>query len=231
MLSVVQSVIAVYHSKDVESVCLQRRDIDILVTKLPSVRNIPFGTDMTLIGKVQINLTVSFLLFKFLQLFGLILIKLRRGNSPWAFSYSLISCANADKKRLKVQSLASFPVAFCQSSQALLTLCLSTSIALRTATSSEQSMIGLRPRPARVCKPMIPYCSKRFTHELTDICDISVCFPISWLEKPWDFSSTARQRIRKQWEQPLRKPSSNVNRCISVNISVLILPISHCLMM
>ena len=142
----VVSITAVYHSKDIEPVRLQRRDIDILVTKLPSVRNIPFGTDMTLIGKVQINSTVSFLLFKFLQLFCLILIKLRREDSPWAFSYSLISCANADTKHLKVQSLASFPVAFCHSSRALLTLCLSSSIALRTATSSEQSMIGLRPR-------------------------------------------------------------------------------------
>lgn len=225
------SIISIYHSEDVESVRLQRRDIDIFVAKLPSVGNIPFGTDVTFIGKVQIDLTVSFQLFKFLQLLGLVLIKLRRGNSPWAFSYSLISCANADKKRLKVQSLASFPVAFCQSSLALLTLCLSPSIALRTAASSEQSMIGLRPRPGRVCKPVIPYCLKRFTHELTDICDISVCSPISWLERPFDFRSTARQRIRKQWEQPLRKPSSNAKRCVSVNISILILPITCCLMM
>ena len=226
----VVSVIAVYHSEEVESVGLQGRDIDIFVTKLPPVGNIPFGTDVTLIGKVQIDLTASFQLFKFLQLLGLILIKLRRGNFPWAFSYSLISCANTDKKRLKVQSLASFPVAFCQFSLALLTLCLSCSIALRTAASSEKFMIGLRPRPERVCNPLIPNCSKRFTHELTDICDISVCSPISWLERPFDFKSTARQRIRKQWEQPLRKPSSNAKCCVSVNISILILPITFCLL-
>lgn len=223
-------IIAIYHSEDVESACLRGRDMHIFVAKLPSVGNIPFSTDVTLIGKVQIDPTISFQLFKFLQLLSFVLIKLRRGNSPWAFFYSLISCANADKKRLKVQSLASFPVAFCQSSLALLTLCLSSSIALRTAASSVQSMIGLRPRPARVCNPVIPYCSKRFTHELTDICDISVCSPISWLESPFDFWSTARQRIRKQCEQPLRKPSSNAKRCVSVNMSILILPITCCLM-
>ena len=225
------SVVTVYHSEDIEPMCLQGRDMNILITKLPSVGNIPFGTDMTFIGKEKIDLTISFLSLKFLQLLCLVLIELRRGNSPWAFSYSLISCANADKKRLKVQSLVSFPVAFCHSSRALLTLCLSCSIALRTAASSEQSMIGLRPRPGRVCNPWIPYCSKRFTHELTDICDISVCVPNSWLEKPLDFRSTARQRIRKQCEQPLRKPSSSEKRSASVNVSILILPITICLIM
>ena len=223
-------VIAIYHSKDVEPVCLQRRNIYILILKLPSVRNIPLGTDMAFVSKVKIDLTCSFQLFKFLQLLSLVLVELRRGYSPWAFSYSLISCANADKKRLKVQSLASLPVAFCHASLALLTLCLSCSIALRTASSSEQSIIGLRPRPGRVCRPPIPLSWKRFTHELTDICDISVCTPISWLESHFDFRKTARQRIRKQCEQPLWKPSSRDKRCASVNKSILILPITCCLM-
>lgn len=74
-----------------------KKSIDIFIAKLLSVGNIPYGTDMTLIGKVQIDLTASFQLFKCLQLLGFILIKLWRGNSPWAFSYSLISCANAKK--------------------------------------------------------------------------------------------------------------------------------------
>ncbi|MDR1344992.1 MAG: hypothetical protein LBJ39_06525 [Tannerellaceae bacterium] len=57
---------------------------------------------------------------------------------PWAFSYTLISCANADKKRLKVKLLASFPVASCQAALALLTLCLSCSMAVRTASLYSQ---------------------------------------------------------------------------------------------
>lgn len=224
------SVITVYHSEDIDSLCLLGREIDILITKLPAIRNIAFGTDMTFIGKEKIDLAIYFQTFKFLQLLGLVLIELRRGNSPWAFSYSLISCANADKKRLKVQSLASFPVAFCQASRALLTHCLSCSIALRTTASSEQSMIGLRPRPGRVYRPAMPNSSKRFTQELTEICDISVCNPISWLEREVAFKSTARQRIRKQWVSPLRKPSSKDRRCASVNWRSLILPITLFLM-
>jgi hypothetical protein len=88
-----------------------------------------------------------------LQLLCPVLAELRRGNSPRAFSHSPISCANADKKRLKVQSPASLPVAFCRSSPALPTLCLSRSTALRTAAPSGQSVTGLRPRPERVCSP------------------------------------------------------------------------------
>ncbi len=219
-------VITVYHSEEIDSLRLLVRDIDMLITKLPAIRNIPFGTDMAFIGKEKIDLAIYFQTFKFLQLLGLILVELRRGDSPWAFSYSLISCANADKKRLKVQSLASFPVAFCQASRALLTHCLSCSIALRTAASSEQSMIGLRPRPGRVCNPLMPNSSKRFTHELTEICDISVCNPTLWLERGVAFKSTARQRIRKQWVSPWRKPSSKDRRCASVNWRCLILPIT-----
>ena len=38
-------------------------------------------------------------------------VEMRRGFSPWAFPYTLISCANADKKRLNV-ALFSYPVRF-----------------------------------------------------------------------------------------------------------------------
>ena len=46
-------------------------------------------------------------------------VEVRRGFSPWAFPYTLISCANADKKRLNVDSLASFLLACCQASRPL----------------------------------------------------------------------------------------------------------------
>ena len=196
------AVVPVYHAEDVDSLCLPGRDIHVFVTELPAVRHIAFGAYVTLIGVIKVYLAVHVQLFKFLQLLGLIRIELRRGYSPWAFSYSLISCANADKKRLNVWSLASLPVAFCQASRALLTLCLSCSMALRTTSSSVQSMIGLRPRPGRVCKPLMPSCMKRFTQKLTDTCDISVCKPTCLLESPDDLSNTARQRMRKQWLSP-----------------------------
>ena len=137
-----------------------------------------------------------------------------------------ISCAKADKKHLNVRSLASLPVAFCQASRALLTLCLSCSMALRTTSSSVQSMIGFRSRPGRVCKPSMPSDKKRFTQELTDTCDIYVCKPMALLESPVDLSSKARQRIRKQWLSPCRKTVSNARRSESFNRIDLILPIS-----
>ena len=196
------AVVPVYHAEDVDPLCLLGWDIHVFVTELPAVRHIAFGAYMTFIGIIEVYFAVSVQLFKFLQLLGLIRIELRRGYSPWAFSYSLISCANADKKRLNVWSLASLPVAFCQASRALLTLCLSCSMALRTTSSSVQSMIGLRPRPGRVCKPLMPSCMKRFTQKLTDTCDISVCKPTCLLESPDDLSNTARQRMRKQWLSP-----------------------------
>ena len=196
------AVVPVYHAEDVDPLCLLGWDIHVFVTELPAVRHIAFGAYMTFIGIIEVYFAVSVQLFKFLQLLGLIRIELRRGYSPWAFSYSLISCANADKKRLNVRSLASLPVASCQASRALLTLCLSCSMALRTTSSSVQSMIGLRPRPGRVCKPLMPSCMKRFTQKLTDTCDISVCKPTCLLESPDDLSNTARQRMRKQWLSP-----------------------------
>ena len=219
------AVVPVYHAEDVDSLCFLGRDIHIFVTELPAVRHIAFGAYMTFIAIIEIYFAVSAQMFKFLQLLALIRIELRRGYSPWAFSYSLISCANADKKRLNVRSLASLPVAFCQASLALLTLCLSCSMALRTTSSSVQSMIGLRPRPGRVCRPLMPSAKKRFTQKLTDTCDISVCRPMALLEKPADLSSTARQRIRKQWLEPLRKPASKDKRSESVNLIDLTLPI------
>ena len=220
-------VLSVNHSEDIEPCASLRWNAYILPWQLPAVRYISLGTDMALIGIIKGNASFTFLLFKFLQLFVFVLVKLRRGNSPWAFSYTLISCANADKKRLKVKLLASFPVACCQAILALLTLCLSCSMAERTACSSEQSIIGFRPRPSRVCKPVMPSERKRFTHALTDTKLISVCSPVFTEESPSDLRRTARQRMRKQWLVPWRKPCSNSNRWTLVNSIVFIFPIAN----
>lgn len=220
-------VLSVNHSENVEPCASLRGNAYILPRQLPTVGNISFGTNMALIGIIQGNTPITFLLFKFLQLFVLVLVKLRRGNSPWAFSYTLISCAKADKKRLKVKLLACFPVACSQAILALLTLCLSCSMAARTACSSEQSMIGFRPRPSRVCKPVMPSVRKRFTHALTDTKLISVCSPTFTEGSPSDLRRIARQRMRKQWLVPCRKPCSNSNRWNLVNSIVFIFPIAY----
>ncbi len=203
----------VNHAEEIESKTSLRRDVHILITELPAIGHITFGADMTFIPVIEINESGNGLTFEFLQLLGLIPIELRRGFTLGTFSYTSISRANADKKALKVCSLASLPEACCQASFAFFTLCLSFSMAMRTASLSEQSMIGLLPRPGRVSRPLIPSASKRFTQELTDIWVISVCNPTCFDVRPVDFRSTARQRIRKAWFLPWRKPSSNCKHC------------------
>lgn len=219
------SIVAVYHAENVESQTSFRRDIDILTAELPSVWHISLSADVAFISIIKVDETVFFLLYEFLQLLGLIRIELRRGFPLWTFSYTSISRAKADKKALKVLSEASFPEACCQASFAFFTLCLSFSMALRTASSSEQSIIGFRPRPGRVSSPLIPSASKRFTQELTDIWVMSVCSPTCSEVRPVDFRSTARQRMRYAWLLPWRKPSSSCRRCWSVSCITLIFAI------
>lgn len=222
-------IVAVYHSENVESQSPFGWDIDTLTAELPSVWHISLGADVAFISIIEVDETASFLLFEFLQLLGFIRIELRRGFPLRTFPYTSISRAKADKKALKVLSEASFPEACCHASFAFFTLCLSFSMALRTASSSEQSMIGFRPRPGRVFRPVIPSASKRFTQELTDIWVISVCSPTCSEVRPADFRSTARQRIRYAWLLSLRKPSSNCRRCWSVSCITLIFAIAMCL--
>ena len=218
-------VIPVNHPEQVQSCPLLGRNAHVLPTELPAVRDITFRADVAFIPVVKVNEPFLPLSFKFLQLLDLVRIELRRGFPLGTFSYTSISCANADKKLLKVLSLAALPEACRQASLAFFTLCLSFSMAARTASSSEQSMTGFRPRPGRVFKPDIPSASKRFTQEFTEMCVISVCRPTSLEGKPWDFNRMARQRIRKQWLSPFRKPSSNCRRDSSVNDMVLIFAI------
>lgn len=201
-------VLTIYHSENIEPCDSLGWNAYLLPWQLPAIWNVSFGANMAFISIVEGNTSLTFLTFKFLQLLVFVCIELRRGYTPWTFSYTSISCANADKKRLNVRSLASFPVDSCHVTLALLTLCLSCSMARRTAASSEQSMIGFRPRPARVCKPVMPPERNRFTHAFTDTKLISVCAPAIAEDKPSPLRRMARQRIRKQWVVPWRKPSS-----------------------
>ena len=211
------SVVPCGHAEYVESGYLLGWDVDILTLELPSVRDVALGADMALVGIIKVYLAFFSFLFKFLQLLGLVLVELRRGFSPWAFPYTLISCANADKKRLNVDSLASLPLACCHASRALFTLCLSCSIAQRTASSSEQSMIGLRPLPGRVSRPLMPSFSYRFSHFLTVCCSIPVLSPTSEADSPSAFRSNAKHLILKQCLSPSRYPFSSSNRWTSLS--------------
>ena len=221
------SVITVYHPKDIETCDSLRRYVDILPSQLPAVRDVSFCTCVTLISIIEPYASLGRLTFKFLQLLDLVFIELRRGYSPWAFSYSLISCANADKKRLNVESLASLPEAFSHAALALLTLCLSCSIARRTSSSSVLSIIGFLPRPGRVFRPSMPSDLKRFTQEFTLTWLISVCLPADSADRPSAFNKTARQRIRKQCFSPRRNPFSSARRSASVNSNTFGFPMNN----
>ena len=185
------SIVAVYHAGNIESQTSFRWNIDILTAQMPPVWHISLGADVAFISIIKVNETVFFLLYEFLQLLGLVRIEFRRGFPLWTFPYTSISHTKADKKALKVLSLASFPEACCHASFAFFTLCLSFSMALRTDSSSEQSFIGFQLRPGRVSSPLIPSVSKRFSQELTDIWVMSVCTPIYSEVRPADFRSTA----------------------------------------
>lgn len=220
------AVISAYHTEYIKPERPLGRHKDILTPELPAIRHISFRAYMAFVSEVKVYETVVCLSFEFLQLLGLIRVELRRGFTLGTFPYTSISRANADKKALKVLSEASLPDACCQASLAFLTLCLSFSMATRTASSSEQSIMGLRPRPGRVSSPLMPSSLKRFTQAFTDMCVISVCRPIAFEVKPCDFNRTARQRIRKQWLSPFRKPFSNCRRSESVNDMILIFAIA-----
>ena len=221
------TVITVNHPKNIESCHPLGGYVNFLPSQLPTVSDLSFSTSVALISIIESNTSFRRLTFKFLQLLDLVFVELRRGYSPWAFSYSLISCANADKKRLKVESLASLPEACSHAALALLTLCLSCSIARRTASSSEQSMIGFRPLPERVFNPSMPSDLKRFTQAFTLIWLISVCTPTVTEDSPSAFSNTARQRIRKQYFSPKRNPFSSARHSASVNSNTFGFPINH----
>lgn len=220
-------VITVNHSKDIESCHPLGGDINILPLQLPTVSDMPFSTSVALICIIEPNTSFRRLTFKFLQLLDFVFIELRRWYSPWAFSYSLISCANADKKRLNVESLASLPEACSHVALALLTLCLSCSIVRRTASSSELSMIGFRPLPERVFNLSIPSNLKRFTQAFTLTWLISVCTPAAAEDCPSVFSNTARQRMRKQCFSPKRNPFSSARRSTSVSSNTFGFPIAY----
>ena len=137
------AVVSGCHSKDVEPGNFLGRDEYIFPAELPAVRLIAFGADVAFIGVEEVYSPCRCLLFKFLQLLDLVFVELRRGFSPWAFSYTLISCAKAAKKRLNADSLASLPVACCHASRALFTLWRSCSSSCLCASVNSKRVVIL----------------------------------------------------------------------------------------
>ena len=215
-------VILVNYAKDVKLFGFFNRNVDIFSGKLQLVKDISFCADMGFVTIEEVDCSFFKKYFKFLQFLGLIRIELRRGLALRTFFYTSIPCANADKKRLNVDSLASLPEAFCQASLAVRTLCWSEPMALRTATSSEQFMMALRPCPGRVYNPLIPWLSKRLPQLSMVWVVISVCLPTWDALRPSALSSMARQCMRKQWFSLVWKPVVSCRRSESLRVNFLI---------
>lgn len=217
--------IAVNHGEAIESCATLGWNVNVLFGEFPSVWNVGILTEMGLVSVIKVYGAVVPQLFKLLQLPNLILVELRRGFPLRTFPYTSKSCANALKKRLRVSSQAVFPVAASHCALAVRTLDRSFSMACRMISSSCLPIIGLRPRPGRVSRPLRPSAKKRITQLLTETWCISNCSPICGELKPCAFNRTALQRIRNACEEPWRYPFSNAFCCIGVNSIFVILPI------
>lgn len=134
----------------------------VLSFKMLSIRNISAGAHMALVTKTEINESCMPKIYKLLQLVSLQIDQLRRGYSPWAFPYTLISCASKSKKRLNVMSLTFFPVACSHSALAVLILSLCLITADFIASVSEEAM-RLGPRPPFSPSPSNPLSLYRFS--------------------------------------------------------------------
>jgi hypothetical protein len=182
--------VPVDYTKAIESEFLVGRDMIVLSPELPPIRHIAAGAYMGLIPVIKVYEALRMFIFKFLQLLALVGVELRRGLSPWTFSYASISCTNADKKRLNVSSEDASQADF-----AAFTLSRSASMALRMVSSLASLLImGLAPCPGRFSNPSMPSARNLSTHLLIDCWHKSTFNAICGELKPCDFNRTARQR-------------------------------------
>lgn len=222
-------IITADHTEDIEPGGFHGRHEDILSGKLPAVWHISLCAYMTFISEEKIDESLIVQIFKFLQLFALDRMELRRGCYPWTSGDTLISCARTSKKRLKVIWLAFLPEAFSHMDLADFTLWRSCDTASRTNASSEQSIMGLRPCPGLVFNPDIPFSEYLFVQLNTDGTATSSFRATSALERCSLLSSMARHRKRYLWSDPYLYPASSCKRSSSVSDICFFLAIIVCI--
>lgn len=121
-----------------------------------------------------------------------------------------LACTNALKKRLKVESLVSLDVEVCQTSLAAFTLCLSFSIAERTVSSSEVSILGFAPCPGWFSKPWMLSSMNRLTHMLIEGWHMPVIPCILGELLPSASKSTTWHLRRRKCALPYLNPFSRI---------------------
>lgn len=214
-----------YHAKDIETLLLLYRYIDILFGELPSVRHISACAYMALVSEPKFYKSHFPEIYKFLQLEYFKIDQLRRGCDPWAFPYTLISCAKTSKKRLKVESLTCLPEEDSHSSFAVLMLCRCFCTASFTAGVSALLISGFCPRPPFSRSPSRPSFSYRLNQSYTASLPYPTTLHISDILAFSAFIKTALHRIRKRWQDPKRYALSSSARASWLNIIVFVFPI------
>lgn len=220
-------VVTGYYPEDVEPCDPLGRNEHVLPSQLPPVWHIAFRTGMALIGLVERDEAVFCLMFKFLQLLNLVLVELRRGCSPWAFPYTLISCANADKKRLKVISLASLPCCLFPCSPGL-----AHALPVLLDGTTDGFLVrrvhnGLSAAPRTCFETVYAICCvplHRFTDTLTDTGLISVCTPAFAAERPSAFKRTARNAYGSNASRPSEILSRVRDVAFRLTLTLLVFP-------
>jgi hypothetical protein len=206
--------VSVYNAKAIESVFLVGSNVIILFFKLPPIRHMATSTDVGFIPVIKVYAAFGILVLKFLQLLALVSVELRRGLSPWTFSYTFISCANADKKRLNISSDAFLPEDSSQAAFAAFTLCRSSSMVLRIVSSSAFLLIiGLAPCPGRFSGSPMPSPINLPMHLLMDCWHKSTFIAIFGELNPCSFKSTTSQRWRRKYATHV---CIQAPRCVSV---------------
>lgn len=193
-------------------------DEDILTLQVPCIGHIAAGAEMGLVTVKEVDETAMIKIFKFLQNLDLVCVDLRRGLSPWAKSYSLISCAITAKKRLRVEYPTLRPLSSSHSDFASLSLwrCFLTFSSM-AARSSSVSAGFLLWTPVFVRRPSTPFSLKVRIQLNTDAMPHSKAVEMVAAVLPSAFMSMALQRVRYACDSPLRKPASSADLYSSVN--------------
>ena len=216
------------HSPYVESLVSFRWDCHIFPWKLPSIRHVSFSACETSIPEKEVYESGVVLFYKLLQLLLLISVELRRGCPFGRLPYTSKSCAKADKKALNVSRHASLPVACCHLSLAFMTLSRSFSMACLTASSSDESIIGLAPCPGLFRRPSIPCSRYRLTQRLTLCSEHDSLSAIFFEGMPSALSNIIRLRFCINGLESKCSMYSNSTRCFLVSFtSVILIAVSY----
>lgn len=215
--------VVINHSPDIEPCASVRGNGDVLSGKLPAVWHVSFGTGVAPVSEIEVDKTFPVLLSKLLQLLLLISVELRRGYPLGRFPYTSKSCAKADKKALNVSRHTSLPVACCHLSLAFMTLSLSFSMASLTASSSEESIIGLAPCPGLFRRPSAPCARYRLTQRLTLGSEHDSLSAISLEGMPWALNNIIWLRFCMNGLGSKCSMYSNSTRCFLVRVTSVIL--------